>query len=269
MWAVARLSYDPKKAHWRAAYIILEYMRRTVDLGLIYSRKGDIGVEMQCDLQVFVDAAYSSKASDRRSVLDIAVTCGGSPVAWFSRTQKCVTLSPTEAEYVAMGAGINGVVFVRSVLSFLVPGCDVREITVLKDNVSKGFVRDHLSSFNSKHSYVRYRSIETVLVTPNGVQALYFTAALTDQNAWAFLRDYEEYVVSLEQRVTLGDVRAGVSLVDLVSVAKQRVLLSHFPTVTHLWKICFRCARKDTRNRARRLGLRCGENISASSRLPR
>ena len=34
--------------------------------------------------------------------------CGGaSSVCWFSRTQKCVTLSTSEAEYVALGDAVK------------------------------------------------------------------------------------------------------------------------------------------------------------------
>ena len=48
-------------------------------------------------MQVFVDGAdYATKATDRRSVLGGLVMYGGGCVSWFSRTQKCVTLSTTE-----------------------------------------------------------------------------------------------------------------------------------------------------------------------------
>ena len=49
-------------------------------------------------MQVFRDTDYASKAADRRSVSGGLVICGGACVSWFSRTQKCVTLSKTESE---------------------------------------------------------------------------------------------------------------------------------------------------------------------------
>lgn len=45
---------------------------------------------------MLTDADYSSKVVDRRSVSGGVVMCG----SWFSRTQKGVTFSSTEAEYV-------------------------------------------------------------------------------------------------------------------------------------------------------------------------
>ena len=50
----------------------------------------------------FADADYASKATDRRSVSAGVVICAGGGVSWYSKTQKCVTLSTTQAEYVAM-----------------------------------------------------------------------------------------------------------------------------------------------------------------------
>ena len=57
------------------------------------------------NLSMFADANYPEKADDRRSVSGVAVTLGNSVVSWVSSTQKIVTLSTTEAEYVALGDG--------------------------------------------------------------------------------------------------------------------------------------------------------------------
>ena len=58
-------------------------------------------------LETYVDADYAHKAEDRRSVYGVAICCGGTQVSWHSRTQKCVTLSTTEAEYVARAHGVK------------------------------------------------------------------------------------------------------------------------------------------------------------------
>ena len=48
--------------------------------------------------------------------------CGGACVCWFSRTQKCVTLSTSEAEYVALVDDVKGLLFLRQVWRFMLPG---------------------------------------------------------------------------------------------------------------------------------------------------
>ena len=62
---------------------------------------------MEYDIETYIDADYAHKVEDRRSVSGVAVCCGGTLVSWFSRTQKCVTLSTTEAEYIAMDDAVK------------------------------------------------------------------------------------------------------------------------------------------------------------------
>ena len=45
-------------------------------------------VQMEFDLETYVDADYAHKAEDRLSIAGVAVCCGGTTVSWFSRTQK-------------------------------------------------------------------------------------------------------------------------------------------------------------------------------------
>ena len=48
--------------------------------------------------------------------------CAGACVCWFSRTQKCVTLSTSEADYVALGVAVKELLFLRQVWRFMIPG---------------------------------------------------------------------------------------------------------------------------------------------------
>ena len=41
--------------------------------------------------------------------------CAGACVSYFSRTQKCFTLSTSEAEYVALGDAVKELLFLRQV----------------------------------------------------------------------------------------------------------------------------------------------------------
>ena len=104
--AIARFSHDPKPIHYKAAQKILEYLSSTSDLGWTFRRDSDFGsVQIEFDLETYVNVDCAHKPEDRRSVYAVALCCGGTLVSWFSKTQKCVTLSTTEAEYVAMADG--------------------------------------------------------------------------------------------------------------------------------------------------------------------
>ena len=84
----------------------------------------------------------------------------------FSRMKKCVTLSTTEAEYVAMADGVKEALYVREVLVFLMPSLGSPSIGVFED--SKGateLAKNPLSSSNSKHIDVRYHVLREFVGT--------------------------------------------------------------------------------------------------------
>ena len=82
--SVARYCPAPKAIHWTSALGILAYTNVSYDcgLGITYQRGASVGIS----LEVFADADYASKATDRRSVSGVAVMCGGACVCRFSRT---------------------------------------------------------------------------------------------------------------------------------------------------------------------------------------
>ena len=69
----------------------------------------------------------------------------------FSRTQKCVTLSTSEAEYVALGDAVNELLFLRQILRFMIPGKGIPCFPVFEDNRGALQLSKHpVSNSNSK-----------------------------------------------------------------------------------------------------------------------
>ena len=72
---------------------------------------------------VMEDISFVPYCTDRRSVSGGVVMCAGGPVSWHSKTQKCVTLSTTQAEYVAMsGHGEGDFVFEAGLVFYVAEG---------------------------------------------------------------------------------------------------------------------------------------------------
>ena len=73
------------------------------------------GMGSGVDLELYVNSDFASRDTNRRSVPGGVVMCAGACVSFFffsfSRTQKSVALSSTEAEYVALAAGIKETIF--------------------------------------------------------------------------------------------------------------------------------------------------------------
>ena len=190
---VARYCAAPKFVHWRAALDILGYVRWTSSFG-INSQRGIVG---GLSLQVFADADYASKAADKKSVSGGLVICGGACVSWFSRTQKCVSLSATEAEYVAPADVTKEVLFLRQVWRFMLPDVGMPCIPVFEDNQGTvQLAQNPITNSNSKHIDVRHHSIRelvgrnevSIIHVPSPFQHADFLTKAISQESFEFHR---------------------------------------------------------------------------------
>ena len=112
---VARYCTALRATYWKVALGVLEYIHGTSEYGITFHR----GSLSSISLEVFADANHASKATDRRSVSGGAIICGGGSVCWFSRNQKCVTLSTSEAKYVALRDAVKIVIVFETGLAFM------------------------------------------------------------------------------------------------------------------------------------------------------
>ena len=110
----------------------------------------------------------SSKATERRSVSGGLIMCGGASVCWFSRTQKCVTLSTSEAEYVALGDAVKELLFLRQVWRFMLPSKVMPCFPVFEDNQGAvQLAQNPITSSNSKHIDVGHRFLRELVCQRN------------------------------------------------------------------------------------------------------
>ena len=88
----------------------------------------------------------------------------GAAIAYISRTHRCVSLSPTEADYIAIGDGVKELISVRQVLRFLRPGHKEKRVTVFEDNEGAiSLASNRLASARSKHIDVRYHFLRELV----------------------------------------------------------------------------------------------------------
>ena len=167
--SVARCCNAPNMIHWKATLSILGYAVRTTSFGIAFQRRTVEGFH----LVSFADADYASMATDRRSVSGGVVMCAWGGVSWYSKTQKCVTLSTTEAEYVAMSDVAKEVLFLRQVRRFMLPRERMPCILLFEDNEGAMQIAKHpISSSNSKHIDVRHHFL-TELVERKEIEIIH------------------------------------------------------------------------------------------------
>ena len=156
--AVARHSHNPTDRHWKAVLKIMTYLHGTRGMGLTFVR--DSGL----DLTAYSDADYADKSNDRRSVSGTVITLEGAAASWASSTQRCVTLSTAEAEYVALVEGVKEALFTGAVLSFICPEPTGSCVRVFEDNQGAiALAENPFSSARSKHIDVRFYFVRELL----------------------------------------------------------------------------------------------------------
>ena len=68
--------------HLKAARNTIKYLSPKAHLGLKFRKDSKLeDVQLEYDLETYVDADYAHKADDRRSVSSVAVCCGGTLVS--------------------------------------------------------------------------------------------------------------------------------------------------------------------------------------------
>ena len=125
---------------------ILSYLNGTKSPGIIYVQGSGLSLNM------YADKYYINKDNNRRSVSEIAVTLGGTVVSHTIKTHRIVSLSTSEAEYIAAGADVKEALFVCAVLSFIAPETCGASVKVFENNQgTKALIENPLSSARSKH----------------------------------------------------------------------------------------------------------------------
>ncbi|GKD74618.1 hypothetical protein Tco_1332900 [Tanacetum coccineum] len=81
--------------HWEAVKWLLRYLKGTSKATLSFSRK-------EVFLEGFSDSDYGGCLDSGKSTTGYVFTVGGTALSWMSRIHKCVAMSTTEAEYMAI-----------------------------------------------------------------------------------------------------------------------------------------------------------------------
>lgn len=111
---IARYMERPTEMHFAAAKRILRYLKGSLQYGILY-RKG----ELSCELEGWSDSDYAGDVDDRKSTSGYVYRLGSGAISWSSKKQAIVTLSTTEAEFVAASSCACQGIWLRKILHHL------------------------------------------------------------------------------------------------------------------------------------------------------
>ena len=120
---IARQQSSPTEDTLRQTVRALQYAHDTCALGLRFTRQPDF------ILTAFSDASWGGPGSDASSMTGGVFKLAGCAVSWISSKQSTISLSSSEAEYVAASEAAREIVSLRRLLEHV--GCPQLQPTVL------------------------------------------------------------------------------------------------------------------------------------------
>ena len=129
---LSKFLQHPGDAHLAAAHRVLAYVRGTVNQGIYFH---DPGAGKRNILSGWVDSDFASDVDTRKSVTGYLMSLNGGPIAWKAARQGGVTLSSSEAEFVAASQAGKEILYLRALLKgFACP--QMRPTEIWEDNAS-------------------------------------------------------------------------------------------------------------------------------------
>ena len=153
---VAQFLENPGSAHWDAVKRIFRYLKGTKGLSLVYGGRKE-------DLQGWVDADGASQ-EHRRAISGYVFMVDGGAVSWTFKKQELVTLSTTEAEYVAATHAAKEAMWLRALFSEIHAEIKSGPTTIFGDNKS-AIALAHSGNYHArtKHIDIRYHFIRYII----------------------------------------------------------------------------------------------------------
>lgn len=146
----SRYMEKPTEVHLQAAKRIMRYLRGTVNFGILYNSQG------KEELIAYTDSDYAGDIDDRKSTSGYVFLLGTGAISWSSKKQPVVTLSTTEAEFIAAAACACQGIWLRRILDQLGHSQD-KSTTIYCDNSSTIKLSKNLVLHGrSKHIDVRF-----------------------------------------------------------------------------------------------------------------
>lgn len=110
---LSRFMSKPNQTHLQAVKRVLRYLKGTLNYGILYKKGGNGNV------LVYTDSDFAGDIDGRKSTSGYVFLLNGAAVAWSSKKQPIITLSTTEAEYVAASACASQAIWFQRILEEL------------------------------------------------------------------------------------------------------------------------------------------------------
>ena len=144
------------KAHQKALYRVIKFVNQTKNRRLVLS---PLSENFIWEIKAYSDSDFAGDTETRKSVSGFIIYLCGAAISWRSKGQKSVSLSSTEAEYMAISEVAMEILYVVGILKFL--GIELKyPIEVKVDNIGAVYLAKNATTGNrTKHIDTRYHFV--------------------------------------------------------------------------------------------------------------
>ena len=135
--------------HWLAAKRVLRYLKGTKDVGITFGGR-DLILEGYCD------ADWAGDTGNRRSTTGYVFKLAGGPVSWSSKVQSCVSMCSTEAEYTALSARAQELVYLRRLVCEVFTGVNGATVVYEDNTGATCLTKNPTHHKRTKHTDTRF-----------------------------------------------------------------------------------------------------------------
>ncbi|KAG3129934.1 Retrovirus-related Pol polyprotein from transposon TNT 1-94 [Phytophthora cactorum] len=153
---VSRFMENPQEEHWVAVKRIFRYLQGTKTHGICF-KPGD-----NIDFRGYSDADWAGDLADRKSTSGYTFMLMGAPVSWGSKKQSSVSLSTSEAEYIALSLAIQEGKWIHRLLCEILAATNETgpELKIREDNQSCiKMTKNPVNHGRAKHIDIKYHHI--------------------------------------------------------------------------------------------------------------
>ena len=156
--AVSKYNSCPTETHLTGVKLILRYLKGTINLGLKFEKTAGNSIIIG-----FSDADWAGDLDNRHSTSGNLFVMSGGAISWLSKKQPVVALSTTEAEYVALGAAMQEVVWLRRLLSDIKASPKMPTFISEDNQGTIAIARNPVYLARKKHIDIKYHYVREAL----------------------------------------------------------------------------------------------------------
>jgi hypothetical protein len=165
---IARFMERPTEVHVAAVKRIIRYLKGSTGYGILYKKQTDEEIQMYG----WTDSDYAGDLDDRKSTSGYVFKLGNGIISWSSKKQPIVTLSTTEAEFVAAASCACQGIWLRNILEHVKIGQSNKTVIYCDNSSSIKLSKNPIMHGRCKHIDVRFHFLRDL--TKDGIIELVF-----------------------------------------------------------------------------------------------